>query len=234
MRWAEDLVGWAVGLFFLSAAYQSPQSLPYSALPLELIGVVVSSASPSNSACLIRCIYPAKKDDIFQPGQKTFDFAEIEEIRFDGVVIQNLLTHDLEFLTFSKNKPVVKTPPSPPPPVVAKSSDAVDIELPKDTVNHYLKNLPDLLESAFAAPRYREGRNGQKSIEGFEISRIKEAGIVEQLGLKNGDVILDMNGEPLDSLATVLRLLGGIQNASQAKMTVLRDGQKMNFVFNRK
>ena len=43
-----------------------------------------------------------------------------------------------------------------------------------------------------------------------------------------------MNGEPLDSLATVMRLLGRIANMSEAKLTVLREGQRLNFVYNRK
>ena len=54
------------------------------------------------------------------------------------------------------------------------------------------------------------------------------------MGLRNGDVILEVNGELLGIMATVIRLLGGIQNASRAKMAVLRGGQKMNFVIDRK
>jgi len=43
-----------------------------------------------------------------------------------------------------------------------------------------------------------------------------------------------VNGEPLDSLATVMRLLGLIPNMPEAKLTVLRGGRKMDFVFIRK
>jgi type II secretory pathway component PulC len=83
-------------------------------------------------------------------------------------------------------------------------------------------------------PRYREAKNGEKTNVGFEISRIRESSIVEQLGLKNGDVILAANGEPLDSLATVMRLFARIRNETPVKLTVLRGGQRRSFVFNRK
>jgi len=220
----------------LAVPPQPAPALPYSALPLDLVGVVVNTATPSQSICLIRCTCPSKKDGIFRPGQKTFDFAEIKDIRQDGVVILNLVSNGTEFLTFVKDKPFATAAPSPPPapPVLAKSPEAVRIEVPKETVIYYLKNLPALLDAAFASPRYGNGKNGEKIIEGFEISRIKEAGIVEQMGLRNGDVILEVNGEPLDSMATVMRLLGGIQNASRANMTVLRGGQRMSFVIDRK
>jgi type II secretory pathway component PulC len=226
--------GWAAGLLILATPHQSPQSLPYSTLPLDLVGVIVDAAAPASSVCLIRRTYPQMKNGIFRPGQKTFDYAEIKEIRRDGIVLLNLVANRAEFLTFPEDKPLIKTEPPPPPPALARSPEVVKVELAKDTVNHYLKNLPSLLDSAFAAPRYREAKNGQKSIAGFEISRIKEGGIVEQLGIRNGDVILEVNGEPLDSLATVMRLIGRIQDIPQSKMTVLRNGQKMNFVFNRK
>jgi type II secretory pathway component PulC len=47
-------------------------------------------------------------------------------------------------------------------------------------------------------------------------------------------VILEVNGETLDSLPTVLRLFGQVQSATQAKLTVLRGSQRMTFVFNTK
>jgi membrane-associated protease RseP (regulator of RpoE activity) len=233
-RWGGGIAGWAFSLFFLSFPCQSPQLLPYSALPLDLVGVIVNTAVPVDSVCLIRCLYPLRKAAVFRAGQNSFDFAEVKEIRQNVVIIRNLVTNRLEYLTFAGNKPILKTPSPPPLPAPAISSEGAKISLPKDVVNHYLINFRDLLESAFAAPRYREGKDGQKFIEGFEISRIKEASIVEQVGLKNGDVILEVNGEPLDSLATVMHLLGRVQTLTQTKLTVLRGGQKKSFIFDRK
>jgi type II secretion system protein C len=234
-RWRKTINKWALGFIFLGVLPIAPKIPQYSTLPLDLIGVIVNRVAPSNSVCLIRRTYPSKIDDVFQPGQKVFEYAEIREIRPDGVIIQNLVTNHPEYLTFQNNKPLLKHPPPlPPPRVTAKSSDTVNIDLPKDSVKRYLENLPDLLDSAFATPRYREDKNGQKIIDGFEISRIKEGSVVERLDLKNGDVILAVNGKPLDSLATVMQILGRIQNMSEAKLTVLRDGRKLNFVFNKK
>lgn len=239
------LLAWAVGLSGLAFPSQSPQPLPYSALPLKLLGVMLDTDAPSKSACLIRCTYPVEKVATLGPGQKACDLAEVREIRQDTVVINNLLTNRLELLTFQSTQPQTTAQPStnaqppastepPPPPLVVTTPNTVTVELPKDSVNRYLENLPALLDSALATPRYREAENGQRSIEGFEISRIRTASIVEQVGLQNGDVVLELNGQKLDSMASAVRLLSQAQNMPQMTMIVLRNGQRMTFVFNRK
>jgi hypothetical protein len=206
---------------------------------------MVHTAAPSQSTCLIRCTYFVEKSGSFPvgPGDYACELAEVREIREDGVIIKNLLANRLEFLPFRKRDPTTKTPSptdprsptsSPPPPrahVLTTSPNLVTVELPEDAVEHYLDNLPALLDSALAMPRYRETGNGQRTIEGFEIGRIREASVVEQVGLKNGDVILELNGQKLDSLASALLLLGQARTIPQVTLTVLRNGQRMTFVF---
>lgn len=247
MGFGGSLVAWAASLVVLASPHQSPQPLPDSALPLKLLAVWVDTAAPSKSACLIRCTYPIERVGTFGPGQHACDLAEVKEVREDAVVINNLLANRLELLRFQKTQqPQTNTQPStnaelppntqppPPPPLLKESSNTVTVELSKDSVDRYLENLPSLLDSAFATPRYREAENGQRSIEGFEVSRIRKASVVEQLGLQNGDVILELNGQKLDSLASVIQLFSQARNMPQAKMTVLRNGQRMTFVFIRK
>jgi type II secretory pathway component PulC len=236
----------AAGLATMGFAGQPPQPVPDSALPLRLLGIMADAAVPSRSACLIRCSYPIETSGIVATGQVACDIAEIVEVRQDEVVIRNLLTNRRELLKFPKTKPGAATEPatgtaskagavpSSPPPVVATSKDVVTVELPKDAVRGYLQNLPDLLESAFASPRYLDVGNGPRVIDGFEISRIRPGSLVEQMGFKDGDVVLDLNGQKIDGVPTALRLLGEVQNLAQARMTVLRDGRKMTFVFIRK
>jgi len=108
------------------------------------------------------------------------------------------------------------------------------VELAAGTVQRYLQDLPALLDSAFAEPRYRTTDEDPRSIDGFEIGRIREGSVVEQVGFKDGDVILRLNGQKLDSLATVIRLFGETLTLPQAKMTVLRNGERLTFVFNKK
>jgi hypothetical protein len=74
---------------------------PQSALPLELVGVMVDSAAPARSACLIRCSFPVprRSASMLEVGANACDIAEITEIRQDAVVIRNIQTSRLETLT---------------------------------------------------------------------------------------------------------------------------------------
>ena len=182
----------------------------------------------------------------FGPGEHACDVAAIEEVRADAVVIRNLLANRSELLSLQDAKRAAEvappadandaapSAPAPELPIVRAAPDVVTIEVREASVTHYLANLPELLRSARASPRYRDAAFGRRVIDGFEIDQIKAAGVVEQMGLKNGDVILDLNGQPLDSLESAVRLLGQAQGMAQSRMTVLRNGRRMTFVLNRK
>jgi type II secretory pathway component PulC len=240
------LAAWACCLFALGVPQQSPEPLPRTALPLALVGVIVDANEPSSSLCLIRCAYPVQRVRTLSPGQNACDVAEVTEVRAEAVVIRNLLTNAAELLPLQDARPAAtgsveadaKAPaqaaPAPPRPVVRKSSDVVTIELAEASVRYYLANLPELLGSARATPRYRSTGFGQSSVDGFEIDQVKAGGVVDQMGLRNGDAVLELNGEPLDSLASVMRLFAQAQGMPQSRMTVLRNGQRMTFVLHRR
>jgi len=208
---------------------------------MALVGVMVDSRDPSRSACLVRCASPIGRGaaSFLEAGATACDLAEIREIREDGVTLRNLSADSLEFLPLPQASQRMSGPgqdaaPPPAPPVMRESPGRVDIEVPKETVDHYLVNLPELMKAARAAPRYQDAPNGQRVIEGFEITQITSGSVVEKLGLKSGDVILEVNGDRLDSMAAVLRLVGQAQGMGQATLTVQRGTQKMTFRFNTK
>lgn len=240
----------AVGLLSLGSSQHPAPPLPNSELPVTLLGVAMDSAMPARSACLVRCTYRGEKQTVsllLATGQRVCDVAEITEILQETVVIKNLLTNRLELLTFPRtgaapnNTTSATTEPPPTAPGMVESSNVVEssnmvtIEVRKDLMDRYLANLPELLSSAVATPHYRDVGNGQSIIEGFEINRIKEASAARQLGLQNGDVVLEVNGDKLNSAASIIRLLSQVPvMAQQAKLIVLRNGRRMTLVVNMK
>jgi len=200
-----------------------------------LTGVLFDQRQPSRSACLIRCVAQPGRHGIFLVGERACDVAEVREILKDAVVIENLEAKMLERLTFPGVREVATVPPPAAEPAgeVARPEPA-QIILPGEAVQAAIANLPELLSSAFAVPRYREGEGGQRVIDGFTVTQVKPSGAAERLGLRSGDVILDVNGQTLDGMPTVMRLFGQLQATPQVTITVLRDGQRMSVVFNTK
>ena len=234
---ATALAASAVALIAAGApAPPSQAPLPASALPLRLTGILFDQGQPARSACLIRCVAQPGRQGIFSIGDRACDLAEIREVRLDAVVIENLEAKTLELLTFPRVTPPAAAPPRPSSPVPdsAPPPEPVQVALPTEAVQTAIANLPELLSSAFAVPRYRDVEGGQRVIDGFVVTQVKPSGTAERLGLRNGDVILDVNGQILDGMPTVMRLFGQLQSTPRVTITVLRDGRRMNVVFNTK
>ena len=71
-------------------------------------------------------------------------------------------------------------------------------------------------------------------MDGFLLGEIKPGSVIDQLGLKNGDVIARVNGEPLDSLPAAIRLATQAQTRGESTMDVLRAGKTLTFTFRTK
>jgi S1-C subfamily serine protease len=168
-------------------------------------------------------------------GERACDLAEVTQIRPDVVVVRNLQTGRLESLTL----PDAGTPRAaraaaseslPDPVVESREPGVVNVDVPKAAVDHYLVNLSDLLSSAQAVPHAGVDASGRRIIDGFELRQVKPGSVIEKAGLKDGDVIAEVNGVTLDGLPTVLRAFGQAQAAGQATLTVLRGSQRLTFV----
>lgn len=243
-------VGVALALVLLApgaSAQQPAGSLPSSTLPLRLVGVLRDLSQPAHSGGLVQC-GPAQERRpawLVAVGERACDVAEITEVLEEHVVIRNLLTGRFEVLALTRAAapaapaavPPAEVPvgaeaePLPLPLVLPGSADVVNVELRQEVIDRYMANLPDVLTSALATPHYAAGGDGPAAIDGYEMSRIRTGGIVEQLGLRDGDVLLEFNGQRLNSLAAVTALLTRAQALDGAKMTVLRNARKVTFVF---
>ena len=228
----------ASAVALVAAGGQAPAvsgSFQPSALPLQLTGILFDADAPARSACLVRCIAPPSRQGIFAIGERACGIAEVREILKDAVVVENLEAKRLERLTFpGVTSPAIVSPAAAEPAEAMATPEPVQIALPREAVQTAIANLPELLNSAFAVPRYRESEGGQRVIDGFVITQVKPSGTAERLGLRRGDVILDVNGQILDGMPTVMRLFGEMQTTPQVTVTVLRDGRRMSVVFNTK
>ena len=246
---------WAcIAIAFLlsaTAASAQPPDPPSSQTPrLRLVGVLRDAADPARSAALVQCNHPREsRAALVTVGHRACDAAELLQVLDNAVLVRNLLTNQVERLELPP--PTSSSPPSPPLPAVDSpiedregvpaptvdltAPNVVTVELQRELLQRSLANLPEVLNSALAMPRYGSSEHGPRAIEGFEMSRIKPGGIIDQLGLREGDVLLEFNGQKLDSVSAVTSLFGQLQGlsgaVSGAKMAVLRNGSRLTFVF---
>src|SRR5262249_36313748 len=121
-----------------------------------------------------------------------------------------------------------------------KTVAQVDGPITKESDNNYsisridlesqMSNLPELLTQARAVPNLVPGGNGK--IDGFRILDVVDNSLFTKLGIKNGDVIKSVDGEPVDSPAKAMELYNSLRSKNQVQLTMDRNGKSMTVNYN--
>lgn len=70
-------------------------------------------------------------------------------------------------------------------------------------------------------------RGPDGNFDGYRLSAIRRGTIADQLGIKNGDVVHSVNGQPLDSVQGAMNAYQNMMNDSNFSFEVTRRGQKV-------
>ena len=225
-----------VGTLGLGQAARPAPPKGQNPLPIALIGIVINQDAPQKSVCLLRASAPDGATILAQTGDTVFRIAVVQAIDPSVVFLKNLATSGIEIL--SLDQPVLPAGkpaplPAPLPEIAPGDPPERDRVIPKSVVDHYRANLKEVLDAATAVPRLRTVE-GRSVIEGFEVRSVKKGSIVDQLGFRVGDVILEVNGTRLDGLDKALSAYQASREASRVELTVLRDGKARTLSFSQK
>lgn len=87
-------------------------------------------------------------------------------------------------------------------------------------IDHSIENLSTVITKMRAVPFIKDGES-----QGFRVFNIKPNSIFERMGLKNGDVIQNVNGNELRDPARALSLLDEVGSANEIRIDLLRNHQ---------
>jgi type II secretory pathway component PulC len=93
--------------------------------------------------------------------------------------------------------------------------------------NKYLTS-PELIASLGRA-RLHKGPDGQ--YDGYQLNRLSDESVVQQLGIQNKDVIRSVNGQPLNSLQSAMNAYSTMQADSNFCFEVDRNGSPMELCY---
>ncbi|HIP54053.1 MAG TPA: hypothetical protein EYH11_01115 [Sulfurimonas autotrophica] len=99
-------------------------------------------------------------------------------------------------------------------------------QITKRDIKHYMKN-PDRLWKEIAINEVR--KDGK--IQGFRIDRLQKDSKLAQIGLKKGDIILQVNGRELNSYSAVMALYNQITKLTRLEMVISRDNTEREIVY---
>ncbi len=231
----------AIGLVPVAAAAQATAAPP-SALALSLTGVIVDPAGHTPPVCLLRCP-GARSSFVYGLRDEACGLVEIREIREDGLLVRNLATGALERVSLAPGgtaappapppvaapAPVAAPPPMPAPAATPAPADTISVTLSRAQIERQFSNIAAFVDAVHVTPHARVV-DGQQVMDGLEIGAGTDSGILEQLALRVGDVLVNFNGDALDSPAAALRLLGLSRITDRARLRILRDGRPLSIL----
>ncbi len=87
-------------------------------------------------------------------------------------------------------------------------------------------NLGEVLKSARMEPRLVDG-----ATDGFVIAMLQPGSLLSQMGFRKGDVVLQVNGMPLDSPEKALQIFQQLREARSLRVHLERQGQPSVFEY---
>ncbi len=200
-----------------------------SNLPLTLIGTIVH-VNPGKSVATIQ-IKTNNEVIPYIPNDPIENIATLVKVDRRRAIIRNMNNNRLEYIEIPEDSKVSFSKPATPTASAGPfQHDGSNIVIKRADLNNYLKNLPDLLQQATAVPNIVPGSNGQ--IDGFKLIAMEPNSVFGQMGLKVGDVIKGVNGEPVNSPGKAMELYNKLRNDNNVQLNIERDGQTTTFNFN--
>ena len=116
-------------------------------------------------------------------------------------------------------RPTAPAGPPEDPDTPARAMERVELQ------RRLGDEIPRILAETAVTPVLEDGR-----VVGVQVTRLPEGSLLTDAGLRAGDVITRLNGTDIDGMATLVGLWPRLQNASELRAVVVRNGQPVSLL----
>lgn len=220
------IAGWHL---FGQASTAAPEPLaqaPETKLNLKLIGIYYAESDGLSRAIIAA---GGGKAAIYSPGDKLQGGIEVAQIHEDYVLIAR--QGGLEKLSLHKEPGQTShaSPRASPPQedIQAAAGGVIDASAVASSLRQEAGGNPQALQKlAFVSPYMQSGQ-----FVGFRLRPGRDRNLLGRLGLRNGDVITEVNGARLNDPGQGMALLEQLVTGEQVSIQVLRNGTEIPFTF---
>lgn len=202
-----------------------------TSLPLNLLGTIILKDEIKSIASIedrgqraviaVRVNEPLSKDTV------------VTRIEKSKVTFYNKKTARNEYIDIPQKKTQLRTTGRTAP----KSSSSrggngvtfvseTEVKIDRSAVDKALANFSKVLTDARCVPNMQNGRPF-----GFKCFQIVPGSIYDQLGLKNNDVICEINGEPLNNPAQAMSMFQKLQSARKIELCIVTNGKRRDVTY---
>lgn len=195
-----------------------------STLPLKLVGTIVHI----NAAKSLATIEVKGKFLPFIPNDDIEGLATLLKVERRRIIFRNASNGLNEYIEMKEGKSLnFGLRKETPATVSSAAPEQKDFAFKRDEVNNMIRNLPELLQQARAEPKVLPGGK----IDGFCMVDIMPGSLYEKIGLRVGDCIKGVNGEPVDSPARAMEMYQQLRTANRIQIDIDRNGSKETLTY---
>ncbi len=219
-----------------------PLDVPATPLPLKLVGIMAGTkAQPPRFAIIESTGSP--------PGQAVYQVGDSVQQVFIVDILPGCVVLDRgggqQKLCFEKDAGTAPAPgaapraaaaPAPVPPPAPRPGDAGGADIVRvDTGTWQVKrekllenfaNVGSLSSQATVTPYFVQGQQ-----LGFRLSQIRAGGVLQQMGLQEGDVLQKVNGLDIHTPQEALQAYQQLQTESTVRLSVLRNNSPTTLTY---
>lgn len=193
-----------------------------SSLALDLVGTLVH-ADPAKSVATIN-LRGQNKIEPFMVDEEISGMARITQILRQRVVFRNLQNQLLEYIDIPADAGMMLSLDRGATMTVPKQQEEkTQFEFPRAEINAQLENLPALLQQARVVPE--TGPDGQ--VRCYKMVELQAGSIFEKLGLRMGDCLSAVNGEPINSPQKAMEMYQMLRESPDIKLSFDRGGRNV-------
>ena len=169
--------------------------------------------------------------EVFAYKEKVFNYGVLTKITMTSVdIVQDSQTVTL---TFPSEEPVAgtenradSTPAEAPQTSFARKVGEQEYILDSRRVQESLANPEQILTDARLLPNFVDGRQA-----GFKISEVIPDGLYGSLGIKNGDVLLRVNGLEISNPEVAIQAMSALKGMNRVNLDIIRSGKNMSMSY---
>ncbi len=172
----------------------------------RLVGTFLDQADP-----LAIIMNPkSNEQDVFLLGANLFDEAKLISINSESVEIERNGQKELLYLDEGGTT-------SAPASTEGVSAAGGLVKVDSKKLDEALDNLPQLLTQARAVPYFQNGQS-----VGLRLFAIKKGSMFDEIGLKNGDILKDINGSSLADITQAIKLFERLREEKSINLNLER------------